>query len=200
MKGKRGKKQTNPGVLLTNLTTTKLSRIRSPQTSGRTCVHKWGMRCKVHPELYLPTTPNPQGIDWPNYWWWPLGVLWYWGEPLVCCGWLLSILWYWGEPLVWMTIGYTVVLRWAIGMLWLTTGRAVVLRMTVICWSALGGWDSVSQVQMTLRRRTRNQEKNSVYFKNQQSTPLDAYSILNPDKNGILEHFSIESILRPKLK
>ena len=60
------------------------------------------MRCKVHPELYLPTIPNPQEIDWPNYWddhrvccGRPLDMLWYWGEPLVWCGWPLGVRWCW---------------------------------------------------------------------------------------------------------
>ena len=49
----------HPKEPLTNLTTIKLSRKRSPGTSSRTCVDS--MRCKVHPELFL-LTPLTQPI------------------------------------------------------------------------------------------------------------------------------------------
>ena len=54
---REGEALTSPGNPLANLTTVKLSRIRSPETSGRKCVES--MLCKVHPELYIPSLTHP---------------------------------------------------------------------------------------------------------------------------------------------
>ena len=54
---KEGEALTSPGNPLANLTTVTLSRIRSPETSSRTCVES--MLCKVHPELYIPPLTQP---------------------------------------------------------------------------------------------------------------------------------------------
>ena len=63
---REGEALTSPGNPLTNLTTIKLSRKRSPGTSSRTCVDS--MRCKVHPELFLFTPLNPTHKEtiWPG--------------------------------------------------------------------------------------------------------------------------------------
>ena len=54
---REGEALTSPGNPLANLNTVKLSRIRSPKTSSRTCVES--MLCKVHPELYIPPLAQP---------------------------------------------------------------------------------------------------------------------------------------------
>ena len=54
---REGEALTSPGNPLANLTTVTLSRIRSPETSSRTCVES--MLCKVHPELYIPSLTQP---------------------------------------------------------------------------------------------------------------------------------------------
>ena len=79
---REGEALTSPGNPLTNLTTIKLSRKRSPGTSSRTCVDS--MRCKVHPELFLLTSLNPthKGTIWPGC----LEV----GRSVQSCGWLIS--------------------------------------------------------------------------------------------------------------
>ena len=79
---REGEALTSPGNPLTNLTTIKLCRKRSPGTSSRTRVDS--MRCKVHPELFLLTSLNPTHKEtiWPGC----LEV----GRSVQSCGWLIS--------------------------------------------------------------------------------------------------------------
>ena len=118
----RGKKPPNPGDPLINLTTIKLSRMRSTRTFGRTCVYKV---CFVRfiQSSYLAPHSQPT-MKWlttitedvsSGLTGWGEGVLETWG----CCGfeavlwfwfwllwfrsWTLAVLWFWG---------------WKLGILW----------------------------------------------------------------------------------
>ena len=116
---REGEALTSPGNPLANLATVKLSRIRSPETSGRRCVES--MLCKVHPELYITPLTQPTR-NAPNlYHFRRLGVLcWLEAESrmVVRCG---SLLW-WAD-----LIGCWVV----------RPGKRV-------WWSALVGWSDGS--------------------------------------------------------
>ena len=89
---REGEALTSPGHPLANLTTVKLSRIRSPETSGRTCVES--MLCKVHPELYITPLTQPTR-NAPNlYHFRRLGVLcWLEAESRMVV-WCWSLLWW----------------------------------------------------------------------------------------------------------
>ena len=93
---REGEALTSPGNPLANLTTVKLSRIRSPETSSRTCVES--MLCKVHPELYIPplTQPIKNAPDLYHFSQFSrLGVLcWFDAEQsgIFCCG-LIRVVW-----------------------------------------------------------------------------------------------------------
>ena len=91
---REGEALTSPGNPIANLTTIKLSRIRSRQTSGRTCVES--MLCKVHPELYITPLTQPTRNAPDLYHFRRLGVL-YWLEAesrmVVWCG---SLIWWVG--------------------------------------------------------------------------------------------------------
>ena len=88
------------GTQLANLTTIKLSRKKSPETSGRTCVES--MLCKVHPELYIPSLdPTHKECTWPVSlqevgYAVLIGVLWY--DGLI---WSVGLDWrWWWDPMV----------------------------------------------------------------------------------------------------
>ena len=100
------------GAQLANLTTIKLSRKKSPETSGRTCVES--MLCKVHPELYIPSLdPTHKECTWPvpfqevgyavliGSWVVKYGVLWsggvIWSGSLDCRWWCDLMIWFGGR-------------------------------------------------------------------------------------------------------
>ena len=90
---REGEALTSPGNPLANLTTVKLSRIRSPETSSRTCVES--MLCKVHPELYIPPLTQPIRNAPDLYHFNRLGLLcWVEAEQsgIFCCG-LIRVVW-----------------------------------------------------------------------------------------------------------
>ena len=122
---REGEALTSPGNPLANLTTVKLSRIRSPETSSRTCVES--MLCKVHPELYIPPLTQPIRNAPDLYHFSRLGVLcWFGAEQsgVYCCGLTDSggLVWRW---------------RWSDGLIWLS-GLTMVWRGIRIWWSDLG--------------------------------------------------------------
>ena len=134
---REGEALTSPGNPLANLTTVKLSRIRSPETSGRRCVES--MLCKVHPELYI--TPLTQPIrNAPNlYQFKRLGVLcWLEAESKMVfwCGTL--ILWVGlvvcSSGRIWLAVGWSD----------LVGGSGVLLQLAgVVVWSDGRIWWSV---------------------------------------------------------
>ena len=90
---REGEALTSPGNPLANLITVKLSRMRSPKTSSRTCVES--MLCKVHPELYIPPLTQPIMNAPDLYHLSRLGVLcWFGAEQsgIYCCG-LIRVVW-----------------------------------------------------------------------------------------------------------
>ena len=90
---REGEALTSPGNPLANLTTVKLSRIRSPETSSRTCVES--VLCKVHPEFYIPPLTQPIRNAPDLYPFCRLGVLrWFEAEQsgIFCCG-LIRVVW-----------------------------------------------------------------------------------------------------------
>ena len=118
---REGEALTRPGNPLTNLTTVKLNRIRSPETSGRTCVES--MLCKVHPELYIPSLTQPTR-NAPNlYHFRRLGVLCWLEAESGMVVWCWSLLW-WADLIgcwvVWpgRRVWWSALVGWSDGRIW----------------------------------------------------------------------------------
>ena len=110
---REGETLTSPGNPLTNVTTVKLNRIRSLETSGRTCVES--MLCKVHPELYIPSLTQPTR-NAPNlYHFRRLGVLcWLEAESRMVV-WFGSLIWWAGL----VAVRWSDLVGGSSGLLWL---------------------------------------------------------------------------------
>ena len=151
---REGEALTSPGNPLANLTTVTLSRIRSPETSGRRCVES--MLCKVHPELYIPSLTQPTR-NAPNlYPFKRLGVLcWFEAESRIVF-WCGSLIW-WADLvdcwLVWLG-------RWVWRSALVGCCSCLVWRLDLDGWSVLMVWTGVDFLSDVLNGLTEEQYPN----------------------------------------
>ena len=151
---REGEALTSPGNPLANLTTVKLSRIRSPETSSRRCVES--KLCKVYPELYIPPLTQPSR-NAPNlYHFMRLGVLCWLEAESRMVFWCGSLIW-WADLLgcwlVWPG-------RWVWRSALVGCCSCLVWRLDLDGWSVLMVWTGVDFLSDVLNGLTEEQYPN----------------------------------------